>query len=137
MGKENSVRQKFENFLGSNQSFRAVVNSNSDLTIKSDEWTPGGEIKVKRSYNSLKEATRNSSTVQSQPTIQELIVIGNQTTVQLENPQIPETTLLYLENQVPMVYSHYICNGEPQEVPVNRTMMPCAVTVEYTTTRGV
>ncbi|MDM9379401.1 hypothetical protein QUB80_01600 [Chlorogloeopsis sp. ULAP01] len=35
-GRENSVRQKFENFLTSNQPPRAVVQSNNDLTIKAN-----------------------------------------------------------------------------------------------------
>uniref|UniRef100_A0A0C1NG87 Uncharacterized protein n=1 Tax=Tolypothrix bouteillei VB521301 TaxID=1479485 RepID=A0A0C1NG87_9CYAN len=135
LGKENSVRQKFENFLGSNQSFRAVVNSNSDLTIKSDEWTPGGEIKVKRSYNSLKEATRNSSTVQSQPTIQELIVIGNQTTVRAQNPQIPDNPTIS-GKPVPMVYSLHM-HGEPPKVPVNTTIDAMRGYGRVHTTRGV
>jgi hypothetical protein len=135
LGKENSVRQKFENFLASNQSSRAVINSNSDLTIKSDEWIPGGEIKVKRSYNSLKEATRNSSTVQSQPTIQELIAIGNQTTVRAQNPQIPENPTIS-GKPVPMVYSLHM-HGEPPKVPVNTTIDAMRGYGRVHTTRGV
>ncbi|MBW4512901.1 MAG: putative molybdenum carrier protein [Scytonematopsis contorta HA4267-MV1] len=53
LGKENSVCQKFENFTASNQPPRAVVQSNNDLTIKANEWTPGGGIKVERSFKSL------------------------------------------------------------------------------------
>ncbi|PMB40979.1 hypothetical protein CEN40_21145, partial [Fischerella thermalis CCMEE 5205] len=88
LGRENSVRQKFENFLASNQPPRAVVNSNNDLTIKANEWTPGREIKVERSYTNLKEATRNSPlpSTPKQPSVEELIAIGNQTAARAQNP---------------------------------------------------
>ncbi|PMB46433.1 hypothetical protein CEN40_10365, partial [Fischerella thermalis CCMEE 5205] len=90
LGRENSVRQKFENFLASNQPPRAVINSNDDLTIKSNEWTPGGEIKVERSYTDLKNATRNAPlpNTPKQPIVEELIAIGNQTAARAQNPQI-------------------------------------------------
>ncbi|MEH1838511.1 MAG: hypothetical protein V7L20_07035 [Nostoc sp.] len=41
------------------------------LTIKTNEWTPGGEIKVERSYTSLREVTRNiPSHPLNQPTVE-------------------------------------------------------------------
>ncbi|WP_414588384.1 YpsA SLOG family protein [Scytonema sp. PCC 10023] len=136
LGKDNSVREKFENFLASKQSPRAVVNSNDDLTIKSDEWTPGGEIKVKRSYNSLKEATRNTPTPkQNQLTVKEIITIGNQTTGRAQNPQIPENPSIF-GKPVPMVYS-LLLHGEPPKLPVNTTIDAMRGHFRVHTTRGV
>ncbi len=90
LGKENSVRQKFKNFVASNQPPRAVVQSSADLTIKNDEWTPGGEIKIERSFNSLREATRNTpAQPTNQITVEKLIAIGSETAVRATIPQIP------------------------------------------------
>ncbi|KYC34898.1 hypothetical protein WA1_50190 [Scytonema hofmannii PCC 7110] len=136
LGKENSVRQKFENFLASNQPPRAVVNTNDDLTIKADEWTPGGEIKVDRSYANLKETTRNTSShLSNQPSVQELISIGNLTTVRAQNPQIPDNPTIS-GKPVPMVYSLHM-HGESSKVPVNTTIDAMRGYGRVHTTRGV
>lgn len=134
--KENSVRAKFENFLASNQPPRAVVVRYNDLTIKGNEWTPGGEIKVERSYNSLKEATQNTPASSAlQPSVEELIAIGNQTTARAANPQIPENPTIS-GKPVPMVYSlHMHC--EPNLVPVNTTIDAMRGHGRVHTTRGL
>jgi ribonuclease HI len=136
LGRENSVRQKFENFLASNQPPRAVVQSNSDLTIKINEWTPGGEIKVERSYTSLKEATRNTpSHPSNQPTVEEIITIGNSTAARAANPQIPDNPTIS-GKPVPMIYSLHM-HGEPDKVPVDTTIDAMRGHGRIHTTRGV
>ncbi len=124
LGRENSVRQKFENFLASNQPPRAVVQSNSDLTIKINEWTPGGEIKVERSYTSLKEATRNTpSHPSNQPTVEEIITIGNSTAARAANPQIPDNPTIS-GKPVPMIYSlnqTSLINTKPEQTDTGKT----------------
>ena len=136
LGKENSVRQKFENFLASNQPPRAVVVRYNDLTIKGNEWTPGGEIQVERSYNSLKEATRNTPASSAlQPSVEELIAIGNQTTARAAQPQIPENPTIS-GKLVPMVYSLRM-HGEPDLVPVSTTIDAMRGHGRVHTTRGV
>ncbi|WP_289791708.1 putative molybdenum carrier protein [Chlorogloeopsis sp. ULAP01] len=137
LGRENSVRQKFENFLASNQPPRAVINSNDDLTIKSNEWIPGGEIKVERSYTDLKDATRNAPlpNTPKQPIVEELIAIGNQTAARAQNPQIPENPTIS-GKPVPMVYSLHT-HGEPDKVPVNTTIDAMRGYGRIHTTRGV
>lgn len=121
LGRENSVRQKFENFLTSNQPPRAVVQSNNDLTIKANEWTPGGEIKVERSYTSLREVTQNIPSYPSnQPTVEEIIAIGNSTAARAANPQIPDNPTI---------------SGKP--VPVNTTIDAMRGHGRIHTTRGV
>jgi hypothetical protein len=136
LGRENSVRQKFENFLASNQPPRAIVQSNSDLTIKTNEWTPGGEIKVERSYTSLKEVTQNTpSHPLNQPTVEEIIAIGNSTAARAANPQIPDNPTIS-GKPVPMVYSLHL-HGEPSKVPVNTTIDAMRGHGRIHTTRGV
>jgi hypothetical protein len=136
LGKENSVRQKFENFLTSNQPPRAVVQSNNDLTIKVNEWTPGGEIKVERSYNSLKEATRNTPASSAlQPSVEELITIGNHTTARAAQPQIPENPAIS-GKPVPMIYLLHL-HGEASKVPVSTTIDAMRGYGRVHTTRGV
>ncbi|MEC4815927.1 MAG: putative molybdenum carrier protein, partial [Scytonema sp. PMC 1069.18] len=136
LGRENSDRQKFENFLASNQPPRAVVNSNDDLTIKADEWTPGGEMKVERSYANLKEVTRNiSSHFSNQPSVQELISIGSQTAARAMNPQIPENPTIS-GKPVPMVFPLHL-HGESSKVPVNTTIDAMRGYGRVHTTRGV
>ncbi|MHC0067287.1 hypothetical protein ACWATR_30990 [Nostoc sp. UIC 10890] len=121
LARENSVRQKFENFLASNQSPLAVVQSNSDLTIKTNEWTPGGEIKVERSYTSLREVTQNTASHSSnQTTVEEIIAIGNSTAARAANPQIPDNPTIS-GKPVPMVYSLHL-HGEPSKVPADTTI---------------
>ncbi|MCC5599833.1 hypothetical protein [Nostoc favosum] len=135
-GRENSVRQKFENFLASNQPPRAIVQSNSDLTIKTNEWTPGGEIKVERSYTSLREVTQNTPSHSSnQPTVEEIIAIGNSTAARAANPQIPDNPTIS-GKPVPMVYSLHL-HGEPSKVPVNTTIDAMRGHGRIHTTRGV
>ncbi|MEH2206292.1 MAG: hypothetical protein V7K53_19795 [Nostoc sp.] len=136
LGRENSVRQKFENFLASNQPPLAVVQSNSDLTIKTNEWTPGGEIKVERSYTSLREVTRNiSSHPLNQPTVEEIIAIGNSTATRATNPQIPDNPTIS-GKPVPMVYSLHL-HGEPSKVPADTTIDAMRGHGRIHTTRGV
>ncbi|GAX46035.1 hypothetical protein NIES4075_70560 [Tolypothrix sp. NIES-4075] len=128
--------EKFENFLKSNQPPRAVVQSNSNLTIKINEWTLGGEIKVERSYTSLKEATRNTpSHASNQPTIEEIIAIGNSTAARAANPQIPDNPTIS-GKPVPMVYSLHT-HGEPDKVPVDTTIDAMRGHGRVHTTRGV
>ncbi len=133
LGRENSVRQKFENFLASNQPPLAVVPSNSDLTIKTNEWTPGGEIKVERSYTSLREATRNIPS--NQPTVEEIIAIGNSTAARAANPQISDNPTIS-GKPVPMVYSLHL-HGEPSKVPADTTIDAMRGHGRIHTTRGV
>jgi hypothetical protein len=136
LGRENSVRQKFENFLASNQPPRAVVQSNSDLTIKTNEWTPGGEIKVERSYTSLREVTQNTpSHTLNQATVEEIIAIGNSTAARAANPQIPDNPTIS-GKPVPMVYSLHM-HGEPSKVPVDTTIDAMRGHGRIHTTRGV
>ncbi|MBE8966363.1 hypothetical protein IQ277_08915 [Nostocales cyanobacterium LEGE 12452] len=136
LGRENSVRQKFENFLASNQPPRAIVQSNSDLTIKTNEWTPGGEIKVERSYTSLREATRNiPSHPSNQTTVEEIIAIGNSTTARAANPQIPDNPTIS-GKPVPMVYSLHL-HDESSKVPADTTIDAMRGHGRIHTTRGV
>ncbi|HEY9710310.1 MAG TPA: hypothetical protein V6D48_19030, partial [Oculatellaceae cyanobacterium] len=136
LGRENSVRQKFENFLTSNQPPRAVVQSNSDLTIRANEWTPGGEIKVERSYPSLREVTQNiPSHALNQPTVEEIIAIGNSTAARAANLQIPDNATIS-GKPVPMVYSLHL-HGEAAAVPVNTTIDAMRGHGRIHTTRGV
>ncbi|MDF5727689.1 MAG: putative molybdenum carrier protein [Rhizonema sp. PD38] len=136
LGKENSVRQKFENFLASNQPNHAVVQSNTDLTIKSNEWVPGGEIKVERSYANIEDTTRNTlSRPSNQPTIEQIIAIGNSTAARAANPQIPENPTIS-GKPVPMVFSLHM-HGEPHKVPVNTTIDAMRGHGRVHTTRGV
>lgn len=136
LGRENSVRQKFENFLASNQPPRAIVQSNSDLTIKTNEWTPGGEIKVERSYTSLREVTRNiPSHPLNQTTVEEIIAIGNSTAARAANPQIPDNPTIS-GKPVPMVYSLHL-HGESSTVPANTTIDAMRGHGRIHTTRGV
>lgn len=136
LGRENSVRQKFENFLTSNQPPRAVVQSNNDLTIKANEWTPGGEIKVERSYTSLREVAQNiPSHPSNQPTVPEIIAIGNSTAARAANPQIPDNPAIS-GKPVPMVYSLHL-HGEAAAVPVNTTIDAMRGHGRIHTTRGV
>ncbi|MHC5746437.1 MAG: hypothetical protein ACYTXT_32000 [Nostoc sp.] len=135
-GRENSVRQKFENFLASNQPPRAIVQSNSDLTIKTNEWTPGGEIKVERSYTSLREVTQNTPSHSSkQATVEEIIAIGNSTAARAANPQIPDNQTIS-GKPVPMVYSLHL-HGEPSKIPVDTTIDAMRAHGRIHTTRGV
>ncbi|PLZ43406.1 hypothetical protein CBP26_05285, partial [Fischerella thermalis WC538] len=136
LGRENSVRQKFENFLTSNQPPRAVVQSNSDLTIRANEWTPGGEIKVERSYTSLREVTQNiPSHALNQPTVEEIIAIGNSTAVRAANPQIPDNPVIS-GKPVPMVYTLHL-HGEAATIPVKTTIDAMRGHGRIHTTRGV
>ncbi|MBC6435597.1 hypothetical protein FM036_40090 [Nostoc sp. HG1] len=136
LGRENSVRQKFENFLASNQPPRAVVQSNSDLTIKADEWIPGGEIKVERSYISLREVTQNTlSRSSNQPTVEEIIAIGNSTATRAANPQIRDNPTIS-GKPVPMVYTLHL-HGEPSTVPADTTIDAMRGHGRIHTTRGV
>lgn len=135
-GRENGIRQKFENFLASNQPPRAIVQSNSDLTIKTNEWTPGGEIKVERSYTSLREVTQNTPSHSSnQATVEEIIAIGNSTAARAANPQIPDNPTIS-GKPVPMVYSLHL-HGEPSKVPANTTIDAMRGYGRIHTTRGV
>ncbi|MEH1861764.1 MAG: hypothetical protein V7L21_28070 [Nostoc sp.] len=135
-GRENSVRQKFENFLASNQPPRAVVHSSSDLTIKTNEWTPGGEIKVERSYTSLREVTQNTASHSSNLTaVEEIIAIGNFTAARAANPQIPDNPTIS-GKPVPMVYSLHL-HGEPSKVPADTTIDAMRGYGRIHTTRGV
>jgi hypothetical protein len=135
LGRDNSAREKYENFLVSNHPPRAVVQSSKDLTIKTNEWTPGGEIKVERSYTNLKEASRNiPAPASNQPSIQEIITLGNQTAARAQNPQIPENTKI--AGKVPMVYS-LLLHGEPPKLPVNTTIDAMRGHARVHTTRGV
>ena len=79
LGKNNSVREKFNKFLESNQPPTAVVKTNTDLTIKNSEWTPGGEIKVERSYYTRQEANTAG-----------IIRMGNTTQTRAAAPKIPD-----------------------------------------------
>lgn len=79
LGKSNSVREKFYKFQASNQPPAAVVKTNNDLTIKNSEWTPGGEIKIERSYPTRQEANTAG-----------IIRIGDATQARAATPQIPE-----------------------------------------------
>ncbi|GJD22836.1 hypothetical protein RIVM261_077920 [Rivularia sp. IAM M-261] len=135
LGKENSVRQKFDNFIASNQEARAIVQSSVDLTIKSNEWTPRGEIKVERSYSSQKEATRNTLQNTKQLTVEELILIGNQTAARAANPQIPDN-LNISGKPVPMNYGLHNY-GDPPQVPVSTTIDAMRGYGRVHTTRGV
>ncbi|MDZ7962860.1 MAG: hypothetical protein RMY34_34170 [Aulosira sp. DedQUE10] len=135
-GRENSVRQKFENFLASNQPPLAVVQSNSDLTIKTNEWTPGEEIKVERSYTSLREVTQNTASHSSnQTTVEEIIAIGNSTAARAANPQIPDNPTIS-GKPVPMVYTLHL-HGEPSKVPADTTIDAIRGHGRIHTTRGV
>ncbi len=135
LGKENSVRQKFDNFIASNQEARAIVQSSVDLTIKSNEWTPGGEIKVEREYSSQKEATRNTLLNPKQLTLEELIIIGNQTAARAANPQIPDN-LAISGKPIPMNYALHNY-GDPPQVPVSTTIDAMRGYGRVHTTRGV
>ena len=139
---ENGVRQKFENFIASNQPNRAVVQSNSDLTIKSNEWTPGGEIKVERSYSSLSVVTSNVPSPAAQTTaetkqlsVEEIIATGNRTAARAAQPQIPENPTI-TGKPVPMVYLLHM-HGEASKVPVNTTIDAMRGHGRVHTTRGV
>ncbi|MHC5754919.1 MAG: hypothetical protein ACYTXF_30625 [Nostoc sp.] len=135
-GRENSVRQKFENFLASNQPPLAVVQSNSDLTIKTNEWTPGGEIKVERSYTSLREVAQNTPSHSSnQANVEEIIAIGNSTAARAANPQIPDNPTIS-GKPVPMVYSLHL-HGESSTVPADTTIDAMRGHGRIHTTRGV
>ena len=135
LDRDNSVRQKFEDFLKSNQPKRAVVQSSTDLTIKANEWTPGGEIKIERSYTSLKEASQNRpAPAPNQPTVEEIIAIGNKTIASSLNPQIPEN--LHIAGNVPMNYGLHTY-GEAKTVPVDTTIDAMRGHGRVHTTRGV
>ncbi|NJN07482.1 MAG: ribonuclease HI family protein [Richelia sp. RM1_1_1] len=79
LGKDNSVREKFDKFQASNQEPTAVVETNKNLTIKDSEWTPGSEIKVERSYSTLSEANTAG-----------IIRMGNATQERASAPNIPD-----------------------------------------------
>ncbi len=97
LGRENSVREKYDNFVASNQPPRAIVESKNDLTIKANEWSPGGEIKVARTFDSLKDATKNKHILITTPApqtnstinIADIIKIGNDTQLRAANPVVP------------------------------------------------
>ncbi|NMF64628.1 MULTISPECIES: reverse transcriptase-like protein [Brasilonema] len=80
-------------------------------------------------------STSNENTIISnQPSIQEIITIGNQTAARAQNPQIPED--IKIAGKVPMVYS-LLLHGEPPKLPVNTTIDAMRGHSRVHTTRGV
>ncbi|BDA75896.1 hypothetical protein CAL7716_100620 (plasmid) [Calothrix sp. PCC 7716] len=80
LSQSKEIREKYNNFLQSNQPARAVVTSNKDLTIKTGEWAPGGTIQVDRQYPSIAAAE-----------LAQIIRIGNNTQQNAKSPNIPDS----------------------------------------------
>jgi O-acetyl-ADP-ribose deacetylase (regulator of RNase III) len=132
---KNNERTKFEQFQASNQPPCAIVQSTVDLTIKNSEWTPGGEIQVLRTFDSLTEAVQHGKTPANRVSIENLIEFGNQTATRAAAPQIPDNFTIS-GKPVPMNYELHNFNDVPQ-VPVNTTIEAMRGHGRVHTTRGV
>jgi hypothetical protein len=132
---KNNERAKFEQFQASNQPPRAIVQSSVDLTIKNNEWTPGGEIQVLRTFDSITEAIQNDKTPATAANIKELIEFGNRTATRAAAPKIPHDFTIS-GRPVPMNYELHNFNEAPQ-VPVNTTIEAMRGHGRVHTTRGV
>ncbi|MEM7552522.1 MAG: reverse transcriptase-like protein [Cyanobacteria bacterium P01_A01_bin.84] len=107
LGKNNSVREKFDKFVESNQPPTAVVETNTDLTIKESEWTRGGEIKIERSYQNIQDANTAG-----------IIRLGNATQTRAATPKIPDNPQISGKT-IPMTWE---LNQSPELKSVSTTI---------------